>query len=312
MTRDEESFPMAKKSKPPIFRRVNTAVGNILSPDAAKELSRPAKKIISALLDHIDDLEMAARVDIRTGLPNDVDCKEQLDDMIRRRPMPMDDDQRKGPLLPLHTVVVFDINGLGEINSKYKRAGGDSAIDHLAKVLRNNQKDGPLLRRTDYVARAGNHADEFTIILRDVAPSDAKPRMDALLKEIKKEPAVYRDSLGATFEIPVSACYGMSQMRYGDTRDALRERVYIDLQNSKDEYYGKKSHDRRHARKPAAEAASQLGDRDTLMGLLPGMERLQDDPNQKPDAGGHVQRHRRRQQKRGKDELAGGGAADLP
>lgn len=257
-------------------------------------------------MDHVDDLKAAARIDLQTDLPNDDDCREELQRMINNRQFPAEGDERASFAYPLPTVVLLDMDGLKRINDKYSHAAGDAAIKHVASVLKKNK----ILRKSDYIARGGKKSDEFTIIMKNIDPRDARPIMDMLVAQIRSSPLKYVDNFGAEFNIPVSASYGMTRMNYGDNIDALRERVSTDLKAAKALHYGKSP----RGYKPSDSLIQQFPDH-TDRTALPGdgmFLGLNDETTslQSPDAtdhvqGKHTQRVRKKKPGKAKDRLAG-------
>lgn len=107
------------------------------------------------------------------------------------------------------TLVFCDVNGLKEINDNHGHAAGDFALINIAERIATE------VRSTDTIARLGG--DEFGIILEKTGLDAAREKIDALACALDEQCA-YGQSM-----IPLSAAFGIAEIRTGLNSDALLE-----------------------------------------------------------------------------------------
>jgi diguanylate cyclase (GGDEF)-like protein/putative nucleotidyltransferase with HDIG domain len=100
--------------------------------------------------------------DLLTGLPN-------LTSLLERFDAELDRSRRNETAL---AVVVCDINGLRNVNTRHGHESGDRLLIALASGMRS------MFRDYDLVARIGG--DEFAIIIPDIAPETAAARIQEI------------------------------------------------------------------------------------------------------------------------------------
>lgn len=135
----------------------------------------------------IRQAEVVARTDMLTGLKNRrafFDEAPALMDSCITKELPT-------------SVVMFDIDHFKSINDQYGHAGGDAALQHVAKLLEDS------LRRSDICCRFGG--EEFTLLLPNTNIEEAKQTAEKLRAIIEKTPVQYlRES------IPLTASFGVA------------------------------------------------------------------------------------------------------
>jgi diguanylate cyclase (GGDEF)-like protein len=104
--------------------------------------------------------------DALTGLANRVWFEERLDEEMSRA-------RRHGRSL---AIAVADLDDFREMNSAHGHAGGDAALQSVARRLRQS------IRKSDLAARLGG--DEFVLAFPDTDGAQALVRLDGLRQEI--------------------------------------------------------------------------------------------------------------------------------
>lgn len=119
---------------------------------------------------------------------------------------------QSGRVRPEHPVAVvyFDLDRFKAVNDTYGHAMGDEVLCRVAAVATG------MLRREDLVGRLGG--EEFVVI----APGTA--RADALALAERLREAFPRD-VGATLGVQVTASFGVSMLRPGESASAVLDRV---------------------------------------------------------------------------------------
>ncbi len=111
----------------------------------------------------------ASRVDFLTGLPNwrafyEAVTSEKIRAKRYERPM---------------SIAYLDLDDFKKINDTYGHQTGDTLLQLVGKIMRNN------LRETDLAARLGG--DEFAILLPETAAEAAETAMDKLRRELLRQ-----------------------------------------------------------------------------------------------------------------------------
>lgn len=136
----------------------------------------------------IRQAEVMARTDVLTGLKN---RRAFFDEA----PALMDNCIKKE--LPT-SVVMFDIDHFKSINDQFGHAGGDVALQHVAKLLESS------LRRSDICCRFGG--EEFTLLLPNTDLDEAKQTAEKLRSLIENTPVTFSREL-----IPLTASFGVAE-----------------------------------------------------------------------------------------------------
>jgi len=145
------------------------ASGRIRAAVARRDsLEAEFEKLDRRMKTQADQLRAAMTTDEVTGALNRATFLERLEEALAR-------DERLGK--PLAFLYV-DVEGFREINRKHSRLGGDSALRHVARMLR------AVSRGTDYVGRLGG--DEFGVILAEC--DDPAPVVDRLILGLDAPP----------------------------------------------------------------------------------------------------------------------------
>jgi len=105
------------------------------------------------------------------------------------------------------TVIVVDMYNFGEVNNKHGHLVGDRVLARVAKVLKENMREG------DDVFRMGG--DEFVIVLR------RSGKQDAVKAALRCAAALHEDEMLRRHGI--TANFGLAEYREGDTPESLLE-----------------------------------------------------------------------------------------
>ncbi|MEQ1599857.1 MAG: diguanylate cyclase, partial [Methylotenera sp.] len=128
-----------------------------------------AQEKIRKLQEELSELSEAVRVDQLTGVLN----RRGLDEAMTRE---MARAQRGGGLL---SVALLDIDNFKSLNDTYGHNVGDTALQHLAKVIQTT------MRPTDVVSRFGG--EEFVILLPDTDLEAAVSTIKRLQRALTKQ-----------------------------------------------------------------------------------------------------------------------------
>jgi diguanylate cyclase (GGDEF)-like protein len=148
-------------------------------------------------------MEVLARTDVLTGLPNRLALSEHLEEAISS---PHD----------LY-VVLMDIDHFKNINDQYGHAVGDRVLQEVAKRLRER------MRKNDVLGRWGG--EELLVLMRGDNTEDIVQAVERLREEIALWPFV---SVGM-----VSASFGIAQGIEGDNPHTLLNRADMALYRAK-------------------------------------------------------------------------------
>ena len=109
-------------------------------------------------------------------------------------------------------LVMFDLDGLKQINDTFGHDAGDLAIRDFAKLLLK------VFRNSDVVARVGG--DEFCVLLTD--PQEAKPPIP--LKRLQQRVDIHNEKSGRPYALAFSAGeIPYDKKRHASVYDLLRD-----------------------------------------------------------------------------------------
>lgn len=114
-------------------------------------------------------------------------------------------------------LALFDVDRFGEINSRFGRAAGDEALQHVASTIRARA------RHVDYIARFGG--DEFAMLLVDVDHQTARRVAERILDGLAQARVSFPSTLAASAGVALS--YPV------DTVETLLERAEAALLDAK-------------------------------------------------------------------------------
>ncbi|WP_114240397.1 diguanylate cyclase [Dyella sp. C9] len=162
-------------------------------------------------------LRQQARTDALTGLLNRRGVDETMQSLLGVA----------GRMDPL-TVVVADLDHFKDINDRLGHAAGDEVLLRFAQHLKIS------LRARDVVARIGG--EEFVLLLPQTGAAEAMGLVERLQRSV---PAAFTEytSFGR-----ISASFGVTQMRDGETFDAALARADEALYQSKHEGRDRATH----------------------------------------------------------------------
>ena len=110
------------------------------------------------------------------------------------------------------SLIYFDLNNFKQINDAHGHPAGDAVLRTIGEILIRQT------RETDIVGRIGG--DEFAVVLTHVAADAAKIKAESLAAALCTERVLYNGE--ALF---VSAAYGITQFRTGDTAEGVLARA---------------------------------------------------------------------------------------
>lgn len=106
------------------------------------------------------------------------------------------------------SILFVDVNDLKTINDVHGHAAGDTALVHVAEILRAN------IRGSDMVGRLGG--DEYAVILSHASEEQASQKADLLQNKISERPVTHNN-----IEIAVAAAVGVYTFGPGETPTAV-------------------------------------------------------------------------------------------
>lgn len=118
-------------------------------------------------------------------------------------------------------VLVFvDVNAMKQINDSFGHTAGDAALVHIARLI------GASIRSNDVAARVGG--DEFALLLDGLDEEGAALKTKQLEKLISETDCYCGDN-----RLPLSASFGWTSLRRGDTDFAALARADMAMYESK-------------------------------------------------------------------------------
>lgn len=161
-----------------------------------------AQEKIRKLQEELSELSEAVRVDQLTGVLN----RRGLDEAMTRE---MARAQRGGGLL---SVALLDIDNFKSLNDTYGHNVGDTALQHLAKVIQTT------MRPTDVVSRFGG--EEFVILLPDTDLEAAVLTVKRLQRALTKQ-----FFLGNNEKLLITFSAGVALLKSDETEAAVIHRA---------------------------------------------------------------------------------------
>jgi diguanylate cyclase len=161
-----------------------------------------AQEKIRKLQEELSELSEAVRVDQLTGVLN----RRGLDEAMTRE---MARAQRGGGLL---SVALLDIDNFKSLNDTYGHNVGDTALQHLAKVIQTT------MRPTDVVSRFGG--EEFVILLPDTDLEAAVSTVKRLQRALTKQ-----FFLGNNEKLLITFSAGVALLKQDETEAAVIHRA---------------------------------------------------------------------------------------
>ncbi|WP_018872471.1 sensor domain-containing diguanylate cyclase [Thioalkalivibrio sp. ALJ16] len=146
-----------------------------------------------------EEIRRLAHTDWLTGLANRLSLGNTLESEMER-------SRRYGRPLSL---IMFDIDHFKDFNDDYGHETGDEVLKRLAVTVREG------LREADSLGRWGG--EEFLVVVPETSGSGA----EAMAEKLRKAVAAMETSC----PISVTASFGVTEMRPGDTPKSLTRRV---------------------------------------------------------------------------------------
>jgi two-component system, cell cycle response regulator len=147
-------------------------------------------------------LERLVSTDLLTGLLNRSAAADHLRALVSRS------QRHRAPL----SVVLLDVDAIGEVNARHGHAAGDAVLEAVADRVRGE------LREEDAAGRWSG--DEVLVVAPDTAADGVEPLVARLRGAVNAEPV----ALGAE-RIPVSVSAGAATWAAGDDAEALVNRA---------------------------------------------------------------------------------------
>ncbi|MBE9528582.1 MAG: GGDEF domain-containing protein [Proteobacteria bacterium] len=181
-----------------------------------RTLAHAFNAMVERVVHHIQErsaaeqaLEKLAVTDNLTQVYNRV----KLDDIIKEA------SERSRVHNSLLSVIILDLDNFKEINDTYGHLAGDTVLKEVAGVVRKN------VRSTDHLVRWGG--EEFLI----VSPGTGLAEADELANKLRR--LIEGHDFGRVGA--VTASFGLTQFREGDTEDSFLTRADGALYKAKDE-----------------------------------------------------------------------------
>jgi len=108
--------------------------------------------------------------------------------------------------------VVCDVDFFKKVNDNYGHLAGDKVLRVIGKTLAKR------LRKTDFIARFGG--EEFVLLLPETGAPAALQTVETLREAIAQCPFHFKDQ-----RVGVTMCFGVTELREGDTPERVFERA---------------------------------------------------------------------------------------
>jgi len=164
----------------------------------ARELAGPIRMVTL-----VEESQQLSRVDPLTGLMNRRAFRQHLE-------LEMGQSRRLGTAI---SCILFDIDHFKKVNDLRGHASGDSVLTSIGNLLRG------VARQADVNCRWGG--EEFVVALHNCDINGARIAAERLRSEV--ENCRIHDPEGAV--IPITASFGITEFRQGDTIDTLIDRA---------------------------------------------------------------------------------------
>lgn len=164
-----------------------------------------------------------------TGLPNRRIINTAIHWEIARAKENAENESKRRTQYPAATVLFIDIDNFKAFNDEHSTAGGDIAIEHVAKLLRTNLRQADLIGhdpKENTVGRLGG--DDFVAVLPNTNEAEAKEAIKRIQDIIQKTPFKYKNS---PCHVTVSA--EAVQIKGDDTLQSVYERSSIAMKHAK-------------------------------------------------------------------------------
>ncbi|HET8708110.1 MAG TPA: GGDEF domain-containing protein, partial [Pseudomonadales bacterium] len=160
----------------------------------------------------VEEQRANAMKDALTQLPNRQALNDYLDKEFARW------QRYKNPL----SLVILDVDHFKKINDNYGHLAGDKVLKIVARELAKR------IRSADFIARYGG--EEFVIIMPETKEDDAVLAVDKAREHLSGVPFHFKEK-----RVAVTASFGVTQFREGDTIEAAIARADKALYQAKHE-----------------------------------------------------------------------------
>ncbi len=161
-----------------------------------------AEATVAKLTAELDYISAVAHEDYLTGALNRRGMDEALEREFSRA------DRHQAPI----SLAMMDIDHFKKLNDTHGHATGDTALQHLAKIVRS------VLRTTDVIARFGG--EEFLIILPGTSLEDGILIMTRTQRELTKNYFLHNNE-----RLLITFSAGVAERRPGEDMQSLIERA---------------------------------------------------------------------------------------
>lgn len=206
-------YLLVEQSEEPLLRRIRaTLVGNLI-------LCAAITAVVLLLNNwticrYQRRLENMALTDKLTGA-----CNRHAFDMLLEQTFK---DYQRNPA-PL-SLLLFDLDNFKQINDQYGHLAGDCTLQQVVTIAQG------CLRQADILTRWGG--EEFLVLLKNCPAENALATAEKIRRALQSTIIQYEQN-----RLHVTASFGISQCRAGETTDALLSRMdqalYIAKQNGK-------------------------------------------------------------------------------
>jgi diguanylate cyclase len=169
---------------------------------AARDEAHAAENRVLQLQSELEQLSELVREDQLTGSLN----RRGLDDILDREMARA--ERRKTPLC----VAMLDLDDFKKINDTIGHAGGDQALIHLVRVVKET------LRAMDVIARFGG--EEFMIVLPDTSLEEASQTVTRVQRELTKQIFMHNNE-----KVLITFSAGVALRKVGEDQESLIKRA---------------------------------------------------------------------------------------